>query len=89
MPIKKSAKKYMRVTERKTVKNRKIKGQFKTAIKNTKESISSGEMDKAQEALKKSMKALDKAAQKKVLSKNTVARMKSRLNSAVKKAVKK
>lgn len=79
----------MRVTERKTQKNRKIKGQFRVAIKNTKEAIVSGEVGKAQESLKKSMQALDKAAQKKVLSKNAVARMKSRLNSAVKKAVKK
>ena len=84
MPIKKAAKKYMRVTERKTQKNNKIKGQFRSAIKSTKAAISKGEVEKAQEYLKKSLKALDKAAQKKVLTKNGVARMKSRLNKQVK-----
>lgn len=84
MPIKKSAKKYMRVTERKNQKNQKIKGQFRSSIKTTKVALTKGETEKAQEYLKKSIKALDKAAQKKVLKKNTVARMKSRLNKQVK-----
>jgi small subunit ribosomal protein S20 len=84
MPIKKSAKKYVRVTERKTEKNRKIKGSFRSAIKLTKEAIAKIDIAKAQESLKKSIKALDKAGQKKVLHKNTVARKKSRLNKAVK-----
>lgn len=89
MPIKKSAKKYMRVTARKTEKNRKIKGAFRSAIKATKTALGANEIDKAQEHLKKSIKALDKAAQKKVLHKNTAARMKSRLNKLVKAAAKK
>jgi small subunit ribosomal protein S20 len=89
MPIKKAAKKYMRVTERKTAKNRIIKGNFRSAIKMTKESLAKNEPEKAQEYLKKSIKALDKATQKKVLHKNTAARMKSRLNKSVKAAVKK
>ncbi|HAI73927.1 MAG TPA: 30S ribosomal protein S20 [Candidatus Moranbacteria bacterium] len=84
MPIKKAAKKYMRVTARKTEKNRKIKGAFKSAIKYTREAVAGGDKEKAQEFLKKSIKALDKAAQKNVLHKNTVARKKSRLNKMVK-----
>jgi len=86
MPIKDAAKKYMRVTERKTAKNRKIKGAFRSAIKVTKESLAKNDVTKAQEYLKKSMKALDKASQKNVLHKNTAARMKSRLNKQVKAA---
>ncbi len=74
----------MRVTARKTEKNKRIKGQFRSAIKATKTALTKGTIDKAQEYLKKSIKALDKAAQKKVLSKNTVARYKSKLNKAVK-----
>lgn len=89
MPIKKAAKKYMRVTARKTEKNRKIKGQFRSSIKATLEAINKGDVAKAGESLKKAVKALDKAAQKKVLHKNTVARKKSRLNKAVKALVKK
>jgi small subunit ribosomal protein S20 len=89
MPIKKSAKKYMRVTARKTLKNKKIKGIYRSAIKKTREAISAKEVKKAGEWLKKTIKALDKAVQKKVLKKNTVARYKSRLNKAVKKISKK
>jgi len=89
MPIKKSAKKYMRVTVKKTEKNRKIKGQFRSAIKATREAIAKGDKDKAQENLKKSIQALDKAVEKNVIHKNTAARTKSRLNKTVKEMVKK
>jgi small subunit ribosomal protein S20 len=84
MPIKKSAKKYMRITKRKTAKNAKIKGLFRSAIKKTRESVAKGTVEDAKTWLKKSVQALDKAAQKKIISKNTAARKKSRLNKLVK-----
>jgi small subunit ribosomal protein S20 len=89
MPIKKSAKKYMRVTERKTEKNRKIKGQFRSAVKSVREAAAKDDLAKAREAWKKAQVALDKAAQKKVIHKNTAARIKSRLNKLVKNIAKK
>ena len=84
MPIKKSAKKYMRVTVKKTEKNDKIKGQFRSAIKKTNEAIKAGNANDAKEWQKKAQKAIDKAVQKKVLKKNTAARKKSRLNKKIK-----
>lgn len=84
MPIKDSAKKYMRVTARKTVKNKKVKGTYRSAVKKTREAISNKDFTTASEWLKKSIKALDKAVQKKVLKKNTGSRYKSRLNKSVK-----
>jgi small subunit ribosomal protein S20 len=84
MPIKKAAKKYMRVTEKKTAKNRKIKGAFRSAIKKTEEAIEKGDTKVAKENFKKAAKALDKASQKNVLHKNTAARKKSRLNKRIK-----
>ena len=75
----------MRVTDRKTIKNKIVKGVFRNAIKKTNENIASGSIAEAQELLKAAIKALDKAAQKKVIKKNTAARKKSRLNAAVKK----
>ena len=84
MPIKKSAKKYMRVTARKTEKNRKIKGSFRSAIKATSEAITGKDAAKAKEFFQKSVKALDKAVQKKIIHKNTAARRKSRLNTKIK-----
>lgn len=89
MPIKKSAKKYMRVTKRKTEKNTRTKGTFRSTIKKTQEALAKNDVAKAQEFLKKSLKAIDKAIQKKVLKKNTGARKKSRLNKKVKELAKK
>jgi small subunit ribosomal protein S20 len=87
MPIKESAKKYMRVTERKTARNKIVKGTFKGAIKKTREAVKIGNTDEAQKWLKTAIKSLDKAAQKKVLKKNTAARKKSRLNTLVKNSI--
>lgn len=84
MPIKKAAKKYVRVTERKTEKNRKLKGAYRSAMKYTREAIAKADNAVATEYLKKSIKALDKAVEKNVMHKNTAARKKSRLNKAVK-----
>lgn len=75
----------MGVTERKTLKNKAIKGVFRSAIKKTTEAATAGKVEEAKELLKKAMIALDKASQKKVIKKNTAARKKSRLNAAVKK----
>lgn len=87
MPIKDSAKKYMRVTERKTVRNKIVKGTFKGAIKKTREAVKAGQTDDAQKWLKTAVKSLDKAAQKKIIKKNTAARKKSRLNALVKNSI--
>lgn len=85
MPIKKSAKKYMRVTAKNTVRNRSIKGVIKSTTKKTLEAIQKADLAVAQEWYKKAQKALDKAAEKNVIKKNTAARRKSRLNARVKK----
>lgn len=89
MPIKKSAKKYMRVTERKTARNKIVKGMLKSAMKKTREAVSAGKAEDAKKWLQASIKSLDKAAQKKVIKKNTAARKKSRLNKLVKGMIKK
>ncbi len=88
MPIKASAKKYMRVTARKTAQNNITKGLFRGAIKKTRTAIAQKNVDDAQTWMKAAQKALDKAAQKGVLKKNAAARLKSRLNAAVKTIVK-
>lgn len=75
----------MRVTDRKTIKNKVAKGVFKSAIKKTNDAVAKGDVAEAQKWLKAAQKALDKAAQKDVIKKNTAARKKSRLNAQVKK----
>ena len=89
MPIKKSAKKYMRVTKRKTIRNKKIKGALRSAVKNVREAVLAGKTEDAKLWLEKAIKFIDKAAQKGVIKKNTAARKKSRLNKLVKNLVKK
>ena len=89
MPIKKSAKKYMRITAKNTLRNNIVTGTVKSAVKKTSEAVNAGDLGQAKEWQKKAAKALDKATQKKVIKKNTAARKKSRLNALVKKAVKK
>jgi len=86
MPIKKNAIKYMRVTAHKTEKNKIVKGVVKSAIKKTREAVASGKFDDAQKFYKEAQKALDKAAEKNIIKKNTAANKKSRLNAFVKKA---
>ncbi len=85
MPIKKSAKKYMRVTAKNTLRNRSIKGVIKSTVKGTREAIAKADVASAKEWFQKAQKALDKAAEKNVIKKNNAARRKSRLNAAVKK----
>ncbi|QQS61805.1 MAG: 30S ribosomal protein S20 [Candidatus Moraniibacteriota bacterium] len=87
MPIKQSAKKYVRVTDAKTEKNKKIVGIFRNALKKTREAVTGQNLEEAKEWLKKAIKGIDKAVAKKVLKKNTAARKKSRINATVKKAV--
>jgi small subunit ribosomal protein S20 len=84
MPIKKSAKKYMRVTAKKTAQNKKTRGVSKNAIKKTREAVLAGNKEDAKKWLKIAIKSLDKGVQKKIIKKNTAARKKSRLNKLVK-----
>ncbi len=89
MPIKKSAKKYMRVTARKTARNKITEGVFRNAVKKVREAVSAGKIEDAKKWLKIAVKSLDKAAQKGAIKKNAAARKKSRLNKLVKSLEKK
>ncbi len=77
----------MRVTAKKTDRNKIVKGVFKSAIKKTREAVIAKDVKTAQAELKLAIKSLDKAAEKNIIKKNTAARKKSRLNALVKKAV--
>jgi small subunit ribosomal protein S20 len=88
MPIKQSAKKYMRVTERKTAVNKRVKGVLKATIRNTKEVASGKVTGDAKASFKAAQVAIDKAAKRGIIKKNTAARRKSHLNALLKKAAK-
>jgi small subunit ribosomal protein S20 len=88
MPIKTSAKKYMRVTERRTAINKRVKGVLKSTVRKAKESVTEGQ-GVVQESYRKAQAAIDKAAKRGIIKKNTAARKKSRLNALLKKAASK
>lgn len=79
----KSAKKRIRVTERKTAINRKIKSQTKTAVKKVNLAIENNDKENVEDALKYAVKRIDMAASKGVFHKNNAARQKSKLTKKV------
>ncbi len=83
MPNTKSAAKAMRQSLRRKARNIKSKDAFKSEVKKVKKLIAEGKKNEAMEAMKKVMSALDKAAKKNVIKKNTASRKKSRLALAI------
>jgi small subunit ribosomal protein S20 len=85
MPNTKSAMKAMRGSARKRVYNLRTKEKFKTAVKGVKKALEAASEAEALKALTAAYAALDKAAKKKVIHKNTANRKKSRLAKAINK----
>ncbi|HLV10174.1 MAG TPA: 30S ribosomal protein S20 [Halanaerobiales bacterium] len=79
MPIIKSAKKRVKTTEKKTVRNREWKNRMKDAIKTFEKAAEAGEVDNAGVKLTEAIKIIDKAASRGIIHKNNAARKKSRL----------
>lgn len=73
----------MRQSLRRKEYNLITKDKYKTALKAVKKAVTAGTKDAAQESLKAAMSALDKAAKKGVIHKNTASRRKSRLAKAI------
>lgn len=84
MPITKSAKKALRVSTRKKVVNDQSKKLFKEATKAVERLVKDGKKDEAKKAVAKAQTAIDKAAKRGVIQKNTAARKKSRLSRITK-----
>lgn len=74
----------MRVTAKKTALNRAKKKTFKEAIKKVLDLVKAEKFNEAKKAFVVAQKALDKAAKKGVIKKNTAARKKSRLSKKLK-----
>lgn len=89
MPVKKSAIKALKQDKAKAAKNKKVKSDIAALIRKVNKSIVAKDENKASDFLKQVIKKIDKAAQNKVLKKNTAARKKSRLSKAVKAIAKK
>ena len=81
----KSAKKRIKITLKKTLRNKIIKSKTKTAVKKLVAACGSGDKAAAQAILPSAVSALDKAATKGVIHRNKAARKKSRLYKLVSK----
>lgn len=88
MPIKKAAEKALRQTKKRRARNLRTIRSVKQAVKDTRKAVASSS-DTSVEVLKKTLKALDKAAQKKVIKKNKADRLKSRLTRSLNRLKKK
>ncbi len=78
MPNIKSAKKRVHVIEVKTARNKAVNSALKTDIKKANAAIENDAADKT-EAVRVALRAIDKAAAKGIMHKNTAARRKSAL----------
>ena len=79
MPSSRSARKQVRVTQRRRLRNKSIQSLCKTNITKAERLIFSGELELAQEAAVAAISSLDRAAEKGVIHPNNAARRKSRL----------
>ena len=84
-PIIKSAKKALRQSKKKNVLNVRTKNKMKKIVKGLRVFVEEKKIEDAKKILPKAYKAVDKAAKRGVIKKNTASRKKSRLTKAVNK----
>jgi len=79
----KSAKKRIKVIEKKTLRNKMIKSRTKTEMKKVLAAVKAGSRDEAAAALVNAVSCIDRAASKGVYHKNNAARKKAQLAKLV------
>ena len=79
MPNIKSAKKRVKIIEKKTLRNNMIKSGYKSAVRKFEEAIEAKNVEEAKTLFVEATKKIDQACTKGVIVKNTAARKKSRL----------
>jgi len=84
MPNKKSAEKELRKAKKRTIDNKKVSANAKTLVKKSLKKVANSD-NTVKEDLPKTVKALDKAAKRGVITKNTASRKKSRLMKKINK----
>lgn len=82
MPIKSASFKHWRQTGRRSLRNRKVLSPLAKAVKQARRAMADKSAD-AKAKVQTAIKALDRAAQKGIIKKNTAARTKSRLTKAL------
>lgn len=72
-----------RQNEKRRLRNRMFRGAARSAVRNARAAIASGDVAASREAVLAAVSRLDKAAEKGVIHKNNAARRKSRLMKAL------
>ena len=80
MPNIKSAKKRVKIIEKKTLRNNMIKSGYKSAVRKFEEAVDAGNIEEAKTLFVEATKKIDQACTKGVIVKNTAARKKSSLS---------
>ncbi len=80
MPNIKSAKKRVKIIDKKTKTNNMIKTGYKSAVKKFEEAIAAGNLEEAKTLMSEATKKIDQACSKGVIVKNTASRKKSSLS---------
>ncbi len=83
MPNTASAKKELRKSRSRRLRNRAQRSTLRSAIKKVRNAIAAEDRDAAEQAFRAAVKMLDQAAAKNLIHRNTAARTKSRLSKAV------
>jgi small subunit ribosomal protein S20 len=79
VPNIKSAEKRVRISTKRTLHNTSLKSALRTTIKKFETALAQSEIEQARLALRIATRALDKAATKGIIHRNTASRKKSRL----------
>ena len=81
-----SALKRARQSEKKTATNRANKSRMRSALRDLRTALTTGDKTKLDTSFRETVSALDKSVQKGILHKNTASRYKARLSARVKAA---
>ena len=79
MPQKRQAKKELRKSKTRTVRNQAVKNNIDFLLRQFKKAVAANNKAQAEELAKKLTKAIDKAAKRNIFHKNNAARKKSKL----------
>ena len=86
MPNTKSAKKRLKQSEGRRLRNRGVRSTLKSQIKKVRDAVEAKDVPKAEAEARLTATKLDRAAARKVIHPNAAARTKSRLQSLIKTA---
>ncbi len=83
MPITTSAKKALRQSKTRKIRNTRRKKEMKNLLKKVKDLVSQNKIEEVKKLLPKVYKTLDKAAKAGLIKKNTAGRKKSRITKSI------